>query len=313
MPLTLHSYPLSTPAEESYTFYGQPPTIRSPSFFLVPQSDGIANQSLDDQTEKHILYNNIAPPNPNNIAGPSNATLNSLAGSIHILTNCLETKSKEKKGDKYDKKDKFKKLLSSYQQTFLFASAFSANSERVVPNYDLEAFIQQTTLSWARTHLNQVLSSFVWQIDASSILVAAIMAGDLIWIKTSHLPEKFTIFLMGKPSGSKSMSQRDWLKLHLQESNSHQLDDSIIDKLSDFKFDYPKWLHKLHHFVNNIVGMCVGKTLVGYKRGIPLPVLPKIRPRIPRGTQRVPHDRETDKTSTSTRTITVTRGGVPSQ
>ena len=52
------------------------------------------------------------------------------------------------------------------------------------------------------------------------------------------------------------MSQRDWLKLHLQESNSHKLDNSIIDKLSDFKFDYPKSLHDLRHFVNNLVGMC---------------------------------------------------------
>ena len=82
------------------------------------------------------------------------------------------------------------------------------------------------------------------------------MVGDLIWIKTSHLPEKFTIFLMGKPSGSKSMSQRDWLKLHLQESNNHQLDDSIIDKLSDFKFDYLNSLHDLRYFVNNLVGKC---------------------------------------------------------
>ena len=61
---------------------------------------------------------------------------------------------------------------------------------------------------------------------------------------------------MGKPSGSKSMSQRDWLKLHLQESNIHQLDDSIIDKLSNFKFDYPKSLHDLRHLFKNLVEMC---------------------------------------------------------
>ena len=168
----------------------------------------------------------------------------------------MKTESKEKKSDKENKKIKFKKLPSSSQQTFLFASDLSASSERVIPNSDLEAFLQHTTLSRARTHLNQVLSSFGSQIDASRILVDAIMAGDLIWIKTSHLPEKFTIFLMGKPSGSKSMSQRDWLKPHLQETNSHQLDDSIIDKLSDFKFNYPKSLHDLRHFVNNLVGMC---------------------------------------------------------
>ena len=223
---------------------------------MVPQYDGIAEQLLDDLTEKHILSNNIALPNPNNVAGPSDATLNSLAGNIHFLTTRLETKSKEKKADKDDKKDKFKNLPSSSCQTFLFASDFSTNSEIVVPNSDLEAFLQQTTLSRAITHLNQVLSSFGCQIDASSILVAAIMAGYLICIKTFHPPEKFTIFLMGKPSGSKSMSQRDWLKLHLQETNSHQLDGSIIDKLSDFKFDYPKSLHDLRHFVNNLVGMC---------------------------------------------------------
>ena len=40
---------------------------------------------------------------------------------------------------------------------------------------------------------------------------------------------------------------------------------------------------------------CVGKTLAGYKRGRPLPVLPRIRSRLPHGTQEVP------------------RGGVPSQ
>ena len=82
------------------------------------------------------------------------------------------------------------------------------------------------------------------------------MAGDLIWINNYHLPEKFTIFLMGKPSVSKSMSQKEWLKLNLQEFNSHQHNNSIIEKLSDFKFDYPKSLHNLRHFVKNIVGMC---------------------------------------------------------
>ena len=34
--------------------------------------------------------------------------------------------------------------------------------------------------------------------------------------------------------------------------------------------------------------LAVGKTLAGYKRGRPLPVLPRIRPQLTRGTQRVP-------------------------
>ena len=84
-----------------------------PVIVSVPQSDCISKQFLDDLTEKHILYHNIAPPNPNNVAGPSDATLNSLAGNIHILTNRLETESKEKKSEKDNKKDKFQKLPSS--------------------------------------------------------------------------------------------------------------------------------------------------------------------------------------------------------
>ena len=48
-----------------------------PVIVSVPKSDGIARQFLDNITEKHILSNNIAPPNPNNFAGSSDATLNS--------------------------------------------------------------------------------------------------------------------------------------------------------------------------------------------------------------------------------------------
>ena len=52
------------------------------------------------------------------------------------------------------------------------------------------------------------------------------------------------------------MSQRYWLKLHLQETNSYQLDDAVLEKLSDVKFDSPNSLHDLRHFVKNLVGMC---------------------------------------------------------
>ena len=124
-------------------------------------------------------------------------------------------------------------------------------------NPHLETFLQQTTISRARTHLNQTLASYSCHIDASSVLVASIMAGDLIWTQSSHLPEKLTVFLMGKPTpSSKSLSQKDWLKLHLQESNNIHLDDDIIDKLSDFKFDYPRSINSLRHFLNNLVGIC---------------------------------------------------------
>ena len=51
----------------------------------------------------------------------------------------------------------------------------------------------------------------------------------------------------------------------------------------------------------------VGKTLAGYKRGRPLPVLPRIRPRLPRGTQRVTHDGLPRQTLTSTTAIRFSR------
>ena len=67
----------------------------------------------------------------------------------------------------------------------------------------------------------------------------------------------------------------------------------------------------------------VGKTLAGYKRGSPLPVLPRmgrplpvlprIRPRLPRGTQQVTHDGMPRQTSTSTRAKRVSGGDMPSQ
>ena len=62
-----------------------------PVIVSVPQSDGLAKQFLNDLTEKHIISHNIAPPNPNNVAGPSDATLNSLSGNIHFLTTRMET------------------------------------------------------------------------------------------------------------------------------------------------------------------------------------------------------------------------------
>ena len=82
------------------------------------------------------------------------------------------------------------------------------------------------------------------------------MAGDLIWTRSSHTPEKFTIFLMGKPNPKRqSMSQKDWLKLHLQEADGQNgLDDKMIEKLAHFNYDYPIGLADLRHFINNMTG-----------------------------------------------------------
>ena len=34
------------------------------------------------------------------------------------------------------------------------------------------------------------------------------------------------------------------------------MDKDIMEKLSDFKFDYPKAINSLRHFLNNLVGVC---------------------------------------------------------
>ena len=223
----------------------------------IPQHDGVVKQYVKDLSDRHLLDAAPITPAASSVVGPSDATLGTLAGNIQNLTSRMETESNDKKLAKDEKKEKFKKLPASSQQIFLYASSRSATEERTSPNPHLEIFLQQSTISRARTHLNQTLASYGCNIDASSVLVASITAGDLIWTQSSHLPEKLTIFLMSKPSPSaKSLSQKDWLKLHLQESNNLHLDDDIIEKLSDFKFDYPKSLSPLRHCINNLIGIC---------------------------------------------------------
>ena len=223
----------------------------------ITQNSGLVKNFKDKLQDKFILSKSISPPDSSKVSGPSDATLSTLSGSIQHLTSHLEKDSDDKKANKESKKNKFAKLPESSQRLILFASSKSETQERPTVNPEFEKFLEQTSLSRARTHLNQVLSSFGCHIDANPILVASIMAGDLIWTKTSHTPEKFTIFLMAKPkSGSSGMSQKDWLKLHLQEANSNQgFDNSIMDKLSEFKFDYPRSLSELRHFVDNMTGV----------------------------------------------------------
>ena len=87
-------------------------------------------QFLTDLSDKYIHEAAPATQSPSEIAGPSDATLGTLTGNIHNLTNCLEYESKDKKSDRNDKKEKFKKLPSSSQQIFLFSSSKSAANER---------------------------------------------------------------------------------------------------------------------------------------------------------------------------------------
>ena len=51
------------------------------------------------------------------------------------------------------------------------------------------------------------------------------------------------------------MSQKDWLKIQFQEAGKQDLDDKMIKKLADFKFDYPTNPHDLRHYINNLLGV----------------------------------------------------------
>ena len=62
---------------------------------------------------------------------------------------------------------------------------------------------------------------------------------------SSSLLSKFTIFLMDKDFKPETMSQKDWLKIQFQEAGNQDLDDKMIDKLADFKFEYPNHSHDL--------------------------------------------------------------------
>ena len=81
----------------------------------IPQHNGTVKQYLSDLSERHILTTTPPVPAPGSITGPSEATLGTLAGNIHNLTTRLETESNEKKSDKEEKKEKFKKLPASSQ------------------------------------------------------------------------------------------------------------------------------------------------------------------------------------------------------
>ena len=56
-------------------------------------------------------------------------------------------------------------------------------------------------------------------------------------------------------SGKRPMSQKDWLKIQFQEAGNQDLDETMIDNLADFKFDYPTTTHDLRHYINNLLGV----------------------------------------------------------
>ena len=224
---------------------------------IVVSSDNCHLKKFQNDLHHHsILSKSVLNPDSSSAITPSDSTLNSLAGSISSLTNHLESAKDEKNLSNDSKLNKFDKLPEFSKKTILHASARSKESERMTVNDDFNKLLQQNSLSRARTHLNQTLASYKCNIDACAILVATIMAGDLIWTRSSHTPEKFTIFLMGKPNPKRqSMSQKDWLKLHLQEADGQNgLDDKMIEKLAHFNYDYPIGLADLRHFINNMTG-----------------------------------------------------------
>ena len=200
----------------------------NPSITILPSSCLTKNFEREIH-EKFILPNEIQLTSNQPPSDPSMSNLSTLAGSITNLTRHLEKESDDGKIAKEDKSNKFDKLPESSKQIFLFAAASSNSSPPSEPNKELKNLLGLSTLSRARTHFNQVMTTYKCNFDVPTILVSSILAGDLIWIDSSQIPAKFSIFLMGRPNPSRtSMSHKDWLKLQLQESNSNKLDDEII-------------------------------------------------------------------------------------
>ena len=125
-----------------YFLWGAANKLISPTI-SIPQQDGVVKQFLNNLVDKHIQDASPASPSPSAVAGPSDATLGTLTGNIHSLTTRLESYYKDKKSDRGDKKEKFKKLPSYSQQIFLFASSKSAADKRKDYNPELEVFLQQ--------------------------------------------------------------------------------------------------------------------------------------------------------------------------
>ena len=101
------------------------------------------------------------------------------------------------------------------------------------------------------------MKTYKCNFDVPTILVSSILAGDLIWIDSSQIPAKFSIFLMGRPNPKRAaLSHKDWLKLQMQESNANKLDDEIISKLAEFKLEHPTSILELRHNINNLLGTC---------------------------------------------------------
>jgi len=161
---------------------------------LIPHDSGHTKKFKDDIQENFIISSSLLSPNPTTVSGPSDSTLSSLLGSIKNLTNHLELDYESRKSDKTNKKNTFSKLPESSQSTILLASSKYGTQERTTMNPELEKCLQQSSLSNARTHINQSLASFGYQLDVSSILVTATKAGNLIWTRSSQLPKKSLIF-----------------------------------------------------------------------------------------------------------------------
>ena len=171
-----------------------------PTITTIPSSC-LVKQFEKEVHEKFILPTTVPTTSTTSVTGaPSSATLSTLAGSITHLTSHLEKESDDRKIAKEDKRNKFDKLPESSKQIFLFAAAISDSPPSTEPNEELKNLLSLSTLSRARTHFNQVMKTYKCNFDVPTILVSSILAGDLIWIDSSQIPAKFSIFLMGRPN-----------------------------------------------------------------------------------------------------------------
>lgn len=160
---------------------------------------------------------------------PPNVQIHFSGSILHSMSH-LEKDSTSRLSNKDAKKSKVSKLPQSSQLTILYASYIKQSIKHTIVNPEFTKILEQTSISRTRKlHINQVMASFRYSIDVCSIIVASITTGNLIWTRSSQTPEEFTIFRMGNPSSISSiMSQKDWLKIHIQEINQIKASTTIL-------------------------------------------------------------------------------------
>ena len=92
-------------------------------------------------------------------------------------------------------------------------------------------------------------------------------------------------FLSNETKHKSRVHQLYFIGVFLQAKLKNRVFVKLDSRYADYFSEYSNYFRKTLRLLKSMYGMTnsVGKTLVDYKHGRPLPVLPRIRSRLPRG------------------------------